>query len=62
MRETNALIKPMADGRSVIYVDLFEAFLDGDKLKPAYTSDGIHISGAGYAAWITNCESAAPRA
>lgn len=72
VRETNALIRPItnrytimetapiafkleADSK-VIYVDLFSRFVKDDRLDPKYTSDGIHLNGTGYAAWISELQ------
>jgi lysophospholipase L1-like esterase len=48
----NALIKPLGNGKSVVYVDLYHKFLAGDRLNPALTSDGIHLNGTGYSKWL----------
>lgn len=35
------------------YIDLHPMFLEGDKsLSRNYTSDGVHLNGAGYAQWV----------
>jgi lysophospholipase L1-like esterase len=47
----NQQLPSLADGRSVVFVNLRPAFLSGDALNPNYTPDGIHLNGAGYLAW-----------
>jgi lysophospholipase L1-like esterase len=48
----NTGLKRMAKDYSLCYVDLYPLFTgDGDKLRPEYTNDGLHLTGAGYAVW-----------
>jgi len=49
--ETNAGIRRLADGKSVIYLNLRDAFLENGKLSNRFTSDGLHLNGSGYLLW-----------
>lgn len=49
----NSSLRRIAEQASVQYVDLWPALADEDgALKPAFTIDGLHLTGAGYAAWV----------
>lgn len=49
----NRELKAIAAANGLTYIDLHEVFADGKgDLKAAYTSDGIHINSAAYAAWV----------
>ena len=50
-RAVNEGLRALADGKTVIYVDLYRAFLDGDTLSSKLTSDGGHLNGDGYILW-----------
>jgi lysophospholipase L1-like esterase len=50
-RAVNAGLRSMADGNTVIFVDLYSEFLKGALLNPAFTSDGGHLNGEGYLVW-----------
>lgn len=48
----NQLIARLAAERSCVYIDLFPALSgEGGGLDPRFTVDGVHLTGAGYAAW-----------
>jgi len=48
----NKRLKKMAETHKLIYIDLHTAFAgEGNKLKPEYTNDGLHLTGAGYELW-----------
>lgn len=50
--EVNALLPGIAERNGAVYVDLWPAFAGADgKLSRAYTTDGLHLSGAGYKRW-----------
>ena len=49
--ETNAGIRRLADGKSVIYLNLRDAFLENGELSNRFTSDGLHLNGSGYLLW-----------
>ena len=51
LRTVNRGLRLLADGKTVIYVDLYPAFLSGEVLNPSFTSDGGHLNGAGYLVW-----------
>ena len=55
VRLLNAAYRALADqaGDAVRYLDLTPALADehGD-LRPAFTGDGLHLNGDGYAAWV----------
>jgi lysophospholipase L1-like esterase len=50
-RAVNEGLKSLADGKTVVYVDMYRAFLDRDILSPKLTSDGGHLNGDGYLLW-----------
>ncbi len=52
IKELNAELKSMADGRKVVYIDVYSRLVDihGD-LNHAYTLDGAHLNGPGYQVW-----------
>ncbi len=52
IRELNGKLVVLADNRKLVYVDLNRALADEGGLKPAYTYDGIHLTGEGYQAWV----------
>ncbi|MDE5552493.1 MAG: hypothetical protein K2I91_04755, partial [Muribaculaceae bacterium] len=48
----NELLPSIAERHGAEYVDLWPAFADEEgKLSRAYTTDGLHLSGAGYKRW-----------
>ena len=48
----NGKLKSMADGKKIIFVDLYPSFCaPDDKMNAAYTSDGLHLNSRGYAIW-----------
>lgn len=51
--ELNEKIKEVASYNNAEYIDLWPALADPKtgKLKKQYTNDGLHLLGAGYAAW-----------
>ena len=52
MPRVNELLPSIAERHGAEYVDLWPAFADEDgKLSRAYTTDGLHLSGAGYKRW-----------
>lgn len=58
VKELNARLRAIADQRQVRYIDLCPALDDGTgQLKAAYTTDQLHLNGAGYVAW---CEQLKP--
>ena len=50
-RAVNDGLASLADGRAVVYVDLYRAFLQGEVLDPKFTADGGHLNGSGYLVW-----------
>jgi len=60
-RGVNAELKSLADGGNVIYLDLYNLFLEGDQLAPRFTYDGNHLNGAGYAVWKRAIEKYVPQ-
>lgn len=52
--ELNAKIKDIAERNGCTYISTTEALQDPatGKLKRAYTNDGLHLTGAGYKAWV----------
>jgi lysophospholipase L1-like esterase len=53
IRVLNGLLRRLADDRTnVQFVDLWPALSnDAGALRTEYTADGLHLNGAGYAAW-----------
>lgn len=48
----NRALKKLCEERNIHYVNLYDAFLDGEqKLNPLYTNDGLHLTGEGYRRW-----------
>ncbi|VEI06470.1 GDSL-type esterase/lipase family protein [Kurthia zopfii] len=47
----NEEIRNLAKQNNVLLVDLYDVFLKGHQLNKAYTSDGLHLNGEGYAIW-----------
>lgn len=47
----NKRLKAHCDARSVQYLDLYPDFLEEKEMKREYTTDGGHLSPAGYALW-----------
>ncbi|MGW4120621.1 GDSL-type esterase/lipase family protein [Nocardia sp. NPDC004711] len=53
IRELNSVAADIAAQADAVYVDLWPALADADgALRQEFTRDGLHLSGAGYAAWI----------
>jgi arylsulfatase A-like enzyme/lysophospholipase L1-like esterase len=56
-REINDLVKPLADGSSVTFLDLAPTFLASDgSLPPASMPDMLHLSPDGYRLWAEAIE------
>jgi lysophospholipase L1-like esterase len=55
-RAVNEGLRSLADGKTVVYIDFYQAFLDGEILSPKLTSDGGHLNGAGYLLWKRSIE------
>ena len=51
VKQTNARIEAMCAERDVEFVDLNSSLAPEGVLLDAYSSDGIHLTGAGYAKW-----------
>jgi lysophospholipase L1-like esterase len=54
--EMNSRIQRYEDGRSIFYINVHDALLQGSELAPRFTIDGVHLSGAGYLAWRAQVE------
>ncbi|MGW4533195.1 GDSL-type esterase/lipase family protein [Nocardia sp. NPDC004340] len=53
IRELNAAAWQTAALADATYIDLWPTLADSNgALRPEFTRDGLHLSGAGYAAWI----------
>ncbi|MFE2960118.1 GDSL-type esterase/lipase family protein [Nocardia tengchongensis] len=53
IREVNSAAWEIAAEADATYIDLWPALADANgALRPEFTRDGLHLSGAGYAAWI----------
>lgn len=51
IRHINKEIKAHCKARKLTYLDLYPAFLAGNEMKREYTTDGGHLSHAGYSLW-----------
>ncbi|SFS16930.1 Lysophospholipase L1 [Microbacterium sp. cf046] len=51
IRKLNAEYKRIAEDQGVTFIDLWPALSAGDELRPGYTLDSLHLTGAGYRAW-----------
>jgi len=49
--EVNRGVRKLADGRTVMYLDICDRFLEGEILGRRFSEDGIHLSGEGYLVW-----------
>ena len=48
----NASLRALAEKRGLAYIDLYPSFLaDDGSIRAELTSDGLHLSGAGYREW-----------
>ncbi|MFE5286221.1 GDSL-type esterase/lipase family protein [Nocardia sp. NPDC056611] len=53
IRELNSAAWQIAAEADAWYIDLWPALADSNgALRPEFTRDGLHLSGAGYAAWV----------
>ena len=61
VRRVNREIAGMADGKAVIYVDMFDDFLAHGVLNPQYeVGDGVHLNGEGYQVWKSRIKGLVP--
>jgi lysophospholipase L1-like esterase len=51
IREMNQTISGYADTKSIVYINIHDDLLENSELASRYTTDGIHLSGAGYIVW-----------
>lgn len=52
VRELNTLLKDLALGEKVTYIDLYSPFVENNRLGSPYDcGDGLHLSGEGYLLW-----------
>lgn len=52
-KDFNRLLRNMAEGQGLIFIDLFPQLTDQDgQLAQEYTHDGLHLTPAGYAIWL----------
>ena len=49
--EMNRLIRGLADGKTIVFIDLYRSFVDGASANYRLTSDGLHLNADGYALW-----------
>jgi len=49
--EMNRLIRDLADGETIMFVDLYRDFVVSGSANPRLTSDGLHLNAGGYALW-----------
>lgn len=55
----NSMLKAYAEVRGVVYLDYFSAMTDGESgLQEEFTTDGVHLTPAGYAAMTRRLEAA----
>lgn len=56
--QTNALVEKMCEDKGIKYIDLWSIMANDQRLlKAEYTNDGLHLLGAGYAAWAREIRS-----
>lgn len=48
---TNGALRSLAGQKKLPFVDLHERFVHNGQLNPAYSVDGVHLSGEGYKLW-----------
>lgn len=48
---TNGALRRLAGQKSLPFIDLYERFVRNGQLDPAYSVDGVHLSGEGYKLW-----------
>lgn len=52
VKAVNQRLAKLAESLKITYIDLYPAFAGPDgKLKPEYTNEGLHLTGAGYRLW-----------
>jgi lysophospholipase L1-like esterase len=51
IRYINKQMREDCQGRNITYLDLYPDFLSGDEMRREYTTDGAHLSEAGYQLW-----------
>jgi len=56
IRHINKELGAYCRRRSLRYLDLYPAFLENGEMKEAYTTDGGHLSEAGYRLWAEKLE------
>ncbi len=50
--ELNKKLKKLCKNYKLSYIDLYSSFkIEGNKLNPKYTNDGLHLTGKGYLLW-----------
>src|SRR5271168_1846342 len=47
----NQEVRNLANGRSIVYLNLRDAFLENGTLGKNFTIDGVHLNGNGYLLW-----------
>ena len=55
-RRTNDILRDFADGRDVVFVDIYGRFLVNGKIPKELMTDRIHPTEKGYAIWRTEIE------
>lgn len=53
----NGELRSHCEARKLTYIDLYPSFLEGDEMKREYTTDGGHLSPAGYKLWAEKLQS-----
>lgn len=50
--QLNERLRALCEERQITYIDLYSHFCDEqNRLSPAYTNDGLHLTGEGYLLW-----------
>jgi lysophospholipase L1-like esterase len=47
----NQLLRSLSNGKTILYLDFYDALREGDLLKANYSFDGLHLNGDGLMAW-----------
>ena len=54
IKPLNEKLRQMANAEKITFIDLYSHFVitDTELMNPAYTNDGLHLTGEGYLKWI----------
>ena len=54
IKPLNEKLRQMANAEKITFIDLYSHFVipDTELMNPAYTNDGLHLTGEGYIKWV----------